>query len=189
MEMQAGKVYVTAPSQQVDHGIELMTGNTEFVFEQTRSHVLMGMGIDIRIYPRRYPRPQPEGCGHGIDHIYLMQGFAVERFDSGIQGFMDLPVALAYSGKYYPAGRKTALQSPPHLVPAHAVRTDAASRYGLEDASFHIGLYGIMDIDSIFPGKGCKGIYGMAKQLHIVIIERSGDLLEFLYGCRVNHKI
>ena len=47
--------------------------------------------------------------GHFIDYIYLLKGLAVEGFDTGLEGIVDLLVALSDSGVYDLVGWETAV--------------------------------------------------------------------------------
>ena len=76
-----------------------------------------------------------------------------------------------------------------HLVTAHAVCTETLAADILQQPSLDVCLHGIMYLYAIPFSHFSSMVHRLAQQIHIVIVERSGNLVKFLYNIDIQHLV
>ena len=150
MEMKTCKIQSLRILQQIYHGVKLVTGNAELVLVQSGSDISVGMRVNVGIDPDRNPGPYALPGSKLINHLHLHDGFAVECFNAEVEGGVYLLVRLAYTGINYGIRPESVPGCENHLIAADAIRTYTLRTDILHDTRFHIGLYGIMQADTVF---------------------------------------
>ena len=119
--------------------------------------------------------------GHFIDYIYLLKGLAVEGFDTGLEGIVDLLVALSDSGIYDLVGWETAVKSMQNFVSADTVSSETLAADILQQPSLNVCLDCIMYLNAILFSHFCSRSHCLAMQIHVIVVKRCGDLVKLFY--------
>ena len=120
------------------------------------------------------------GGGKLFNHSEFLNGFAVERTYPGPHCEEDFLVAFAYPCENYLVRVETLFNGIFHFVSADAVHSEPLSFHVRQKPRFAVGLYGVVDDDSVRLRcqNGC--VYRAAKQRHVIIPDGGGHREEFL---------
>ena len=117
-----------------------------------------------------------------VDDFQFRYAFHVEVGYTGIQAYIDFPVAFSYAGKHDFLRRESGVQTGFDFSAAYAVGSESSRTDDAQQFAVGIGFYGIMYMIIIVFARFClDGIQCFTEQLRVVIIERCSYRIEFFY--------
>ena len=144
--------------QRGDHAVDFGVRDAEFV-----------IGFAGRYVPVRH---------RVVDRFHFGGRFAVEREDILSERVFDFAVGFPDAGENDPFGRKARLDRRADLVPADAVGSESRLSYRFDDAGIEVGLQRVMYPIAVARSFAHGRRERTAQQIHVVEVERRGQLLQ-----------
>lgn len=119
----------------------------ELVFLQTGGDVMMGMGIDIRVYAQSHGSFYSAAFGYRGYDAEFFERFHIEASYALPQTQLYLAVGLSHAGKENVGRPETGVNSSLYLAAAHAVGAEALTAYDAQYAGGAVGLHRIVHLD------------------------------------------
>ena len=146
-----------------------------------RTEVLVSVSIDVRVDSDRNACSHTIVMSHLIDDENLLKRLAVEGFNAQHERIIYFLIAFSYSSVNDLVCREAAVMSMKHLVAAHAVCAEPFGTDIFQQPSLHICLNGIVHLDVIGRCQFRNMIHSLVKEIHVVVVERSGNAVKLLY--------
>ena len=178
MEMQAYEIDIPALADQFNKFVKLMLGYSEFIFIQSGRNIFMGMGIDVRIDPDRDIGNHAIFPCHLVDDEDLLKGLTVECLYAQAHCIADFLIAFPDSRIDNPVSWEPALMGMQDFISTDAISSKSLCTDFSEDPLIGVGLHGIVYSEIMSISQLMDFRNRSAKQIHVVVIKRSGYLFK-----------
>ena len=164
--------------QRGDHAVDLGVRDAEFVIGFAGRYVPVRHRVDVGIDAQRDASSASHSLRDGVDRFHFGGRFAVEREDILSERVFDFAVGFPDAGENDPFGRKARLDRRADLVPTDAVGSESRLSYRFDDAGIEVGLQRVMYPIAVARSFAHGRRERTAQQIHVVEVERRGQLLQ-----------